>query len=241
MNEESFRKVLVVDDDKILRSMLGQLLAAEGMQVSEAQDARTMYSAIGQVRPDLVLLDLMLPDEDGLSALRRISPSFEGGIVIITSRDDVIDRVAGLEAGADDYVCKPVHPRELLARVRAVLRRRRAKLTQPTGRDPAALMFEGFELDLADRRLVSPAGNQVELTSIEFELLRLLATHPGRVLSRDDLMQHVREWSWIADGHCIDQHISRLRRKMEAEGAKARLIRSVRGTGYVFTAQTTVR
>jgi two-component system phosphate regulon response regulator OmpR len=240
MDAERLPKVLVVEDDRTVRSMLRQLLAAESMRGSEAHDARAMYNAIAQIRPDLVLLDLILPDEDGLSALRRISPSFDGGIIIHSSRDDVIDRVAGLEAGADDYVCKPAHPRELLARVRAVLRRRRSKL-QPTGRESAALMFEGFELDLADRRLVSPAGNQVELISREFELLRLLAIHPGRVLSRDSLMQHMHERGWLTHGRSIDQHVSQVRRKMEAEGVKTDLIRSVRGIGYVFTAQTTSR
>jgi DNA-binding response OmpR family regulator len=220
-----------------MRAMLTKLLTSEGMRVSEAHDARSMYNAILQSRPDLILLDLMLPDEDGMAALRRVGSDFEGGIIIVSMRNDVIDRVAGLEAGADDYICKPTHPRELLARVRAVLRRVRPSLAHGHHDEPPVITFEGFELNRVERRLISPSGAPVELTSNEFELLLVLTAHPGRALSRDYLMDQVRKRDWIASDRSIDQHISRLRRKIEGKGAATGLIRSVRGIGYVFAAK----
>ena len=229
--------ILLVDDDKTLRSLHAKMLSAEGMRVSEAQDADTAYGLIARGAPDLILLDLILPGDDGLTLLRHISGEFGGGVIILSTRDDVIDRVAGLEAGADDYVCKPVHPRELLARIRAVLRR--IHVPWRLGGHSNVIAFDGFKLDILQRQLLTEDREEVKVTGIEFELLALLATSAGRVLSRNVLLDLVRGRNWEASDRSIDQHISRLRRKIERDPSNPRLIQAVRGMGYVFAGKVT--
>jgi DNA-binding response OmpR family regulator len=192
-----------------------------------------------------VLLDLVLPVEDGLSLAREIrAKSDEVGIVMVTGRDDVIDRVAGLEIGADDYIAKPFHLREVLARVRSVLRRRArpgpaSAAEEPrsgTGNAGEMFCFEGWTVEPTKRRVTGQDGREVALTTGEFDLLLAFLAHPGRVLDRDRLMDLVKGRAWVAYDRGVDQQIARLRRKIEADPANPSLIRSVRGVGYLFAA-----
>jgi two-component system, OmpR family, response regulator len=232
--------VLIVDDDPRVRTMLMRYLAGEGVRVGEAGDGAAMHAYLAQGDVDLVLLDLNLPSEDGLTLARQLrAGSSEIGIIIITGRDDVIDRVAGLEVGADDYVAKPFHLREVLARIRTVLRRvhsadaAAAKLSEA---GEAVLRFEGWVLEAARRRVMGPDGQEVSLTTSEFDLLQAFVNHAGRVLERDRLMDLVKGREWAAYDRSIDQQVARLRRKIEPDPANPSLIKSVRGVGYLFAA-----
>src|SRR5689334_3254602 len=193
---------------------------------------------------DLVLLDLGLPGEDGFSIARRMRENWRCGLVIVTGRGDAVDKVVGLEVGADDYVTKPFDLRELLARVRAVLRRLEAPGAQapaepPDGAAPPSQAapvwrFAGHALDTGARRLLDPKGAEVELTSGEFDLLCAFARHPGRVLSRDFLLEHTRGREAAPFDRTIDVQVGRLRRKLEADAEDPQIIKSVRGAGYIF-------
>ena len=237
-------QVLIVDDDARVRTMLRRYLAEEGFEVSEAADGVEMRKRFGP-RIDLVLLDLMMPGEDGLSLARTIRQTSEVPIIVLTGKGDVIDRVAGLEAGADDYLGKPFHLRELLARIRTVMRRTRPGRpaetpAQPPRRgEPDALLFQGWRLELGSRELHRPGGAVQPLTGGEFELLRALARNPNRVVSRDQLMDLVKGQAWAANDRAIDTQIARLRRKIEAEPGRPSLLKTVRGAGYVFAANVT--
>jgi two-component system phosphate regulon response regulator OmpR len=182
---------------------------------------------------DVILLDLVMPGEDGLTLAREIRANSDVGIIMLTGRDDVLDRIVGLEVGADDYIAKPFHLREVLARVKSVLRRREPRATSGTARE--VVRFEGWRLDLARRQLVSPTGEAVELTTGEFDLLAALAKHPGRVFGREALMDLTRGRSWEAFDRTIDAQVARLRKKIETDPKKPMLIKSVRNVGYVFT------
>jgi two-component system, OmpR family, response regulator len=235
--------VLVVDDEPRIRSMLRRYLVGEGFKVSDAGDGAAMRAALERETVHLVLLDLMMPGEDGLSLARYIRQHSEIPIIMLTGKGDLIDRVVGLEAGADDYITKPFELREVLARIRTVMRRagprsdptaRLAKASEAT--DSEILVFEGWRLDVLKRELRRPTGEIVPLTGGEFELLRVLAGHPNRVLSRDQLMDLVKGREWAAYDRAIDTQIGRLRKKVEADPANPLLIKTVRGGGYVFTA-----
>ena len=232
--------VLIVDDDPRVRTMLMRYLAGEGFRVGEAGDGVAMHAYLAQGDVDLVLLDLNLPGEDGLTLARQLrARSGEIGIIIITGRDDVIDRVAGLEVGADDYVAKPFHLREVLARIRTVLRRVRPaadEAPKPPEAGEAVLRFEGWTLEPARRRVAGPDGQEVPLTTSEFDLLQAFVNHAGRVLERDRLMDLVKGREWAAYDRSIDQQVARLRRKIEPDPANPSLIKSVRGVGYLFAA-----
>lgn len=230
--------VLVVDDDPRVRTMLGRYLTGEGFRVGEAGDGKAMQAYLAQERVDLVLLDLVLPGEDGLALARQLRRSHPGlAIIMVTGRDDVIDRVAGLEVGADDYIAKPFHLREVLARIRTVLRRMPGPQPEPARAANAGrplLRFEGWTVDPAKRQVTAPDGTEVPLTTSEFDLLLAFVNHPGRVLERDQLMDLVKGRKWAAYDRSIDQQVARLRRKIEADPASPSLIRSVRGVGYLF-------
>ncbi len=231
--------VLIVDDDPRVRSMLARYLSGEGFRVGEAGDGPAMRACLAREVPDLVLLDLNLPGEDGLTLARELRAAHPAlGIIMVTGRGDVVDRVVGLEVGADDYVAKPFNLREILARVRTVLRR--AKPAQaadpPRGGEPA-LRFEGWVLEPSRRRLTGPDGREVALTTGEFDLLLAFASHPGRVLDRDRLLDLVKGREWAANDRSVDQQVARLRRKVEADPANPSLIKSVRGVGYLFAAE----
>ena len=222
--------ILIVDDDRQMRSMLRRYLTGEGFRVTEAEDGATMRAAFGVTRIDLVLLDLVMPGEDGISLAHDIRQRGSTPIIMLTGKTDIIDKVAGLEAGADDYIPKPFHLREVLARIRTVLRRVQpappAPAEQPATAATEVLAFEDWELDLATRELRRAGGAAVGLTSGEFDLLRAFATNPNRVLDRDTLMNLVKGRDWAAYDRSIDAQIVRLRRRIEADPANPRLIKA---------------
>ena len=234
-------RILVVDDDPRIRTMLSRYLDDEGFAVALAENGASFRAELARAPADVVLLDINLPGEDGLTLARELrgrDPDI--GIIMLTGRGDVIDRVVGLEVGADDYIPKPFHLREVLARIKTVLRRsRRAEAAAPAAvsAESELLRFDGWRLDLARRQLVDPEGSEVALTSGEFDLLKVFAQHPHKVLDRDRLMDLTRGRDWSVYDRSIDTQVSRLRKKIEKDPAKPALIKSVRGVGYVFAAQ----
>lgn len=239
--------ILIVDDEPRIRTMLRRYLVEEGFRVSEAADGAAMRAALGG-KVDLVLLDLMMPGEDGLTLARHIRQRGTIPIIMLTGKGDVIDRVAGLEAGADDYLAKPFHLREVLARIRSVLRRAPSGGAAAPGAEAAAaavsgetLAFLGWRLDLVRRELRAPSGDAVPLTTAEFELLRVFAEHPNRVLNRDQLMDLLKGREWSAFDRTVDTQVARLRRKIERDPKHPELIKTVRGAGYVFAAAVSAR
>lgn len=230
--------VLMVDDDENLCGLVAEYLSDEGYRVSLAHSALDMRRICEQSPVDAVLLDLVLPGEDGLSLARSLRAENPGlPIIMLTGRAETVDRIVGLEMGADDYLAKPFHLRELLARMRSVMRR-----TLPTGREPAAsprgtlIRFAGWQLDRARRRLESPEGEEVRLTSGEFDLLVAFATNPGQVMSRDRLLDETRDRRPSPFDRTIDVQVGRLRRKLEKDPQRPLLLKTVRGGGYMFAA-----
>lgn len=248
MNMPSVR-IVIVDDDPEIRDLVREYLANEGFDIREARDGEAMRALIAERVPDVVLLDLTLPGEDGLTLARSLRQDFPAmGIVMISGKEDVVDRVAGLEVGADDYIVKPFHLRELLARVRSVLRRRassddRLPATDSTVADPTPrqlLTFSGWILDCDRRSLVSPGGEPLELTGGEFDLLVAFASHPKRALTREQLLDYARSREAEAFDRSIDVQVGRLRRKIEQDPKRPTLIKTVRNVGYMFGADVTV-
>jgi len=232
--------ILVVDDDPRIRQMLTRYFEQEGYRVSAAADGAAMRAQLKAKPVDVILLDVVMPGEDGLTIAREIRAGSDVGIIMLTGRDEVLDRVVGLEVGADDYIAKPFHLREVLARVKSVARRRKPApepvgLSEKGGED--VIRFDGWLLDTARRRLVSPGGEDVALTSGEFDLLAALAKHPGRVFSRETLMEHTRGHGLKAFDRTIDAQIARLRKKIEPNPKSPTIVKSVRAVGYVFTAK----
>src|SRR5262245_61321406 len=225
--------ILIVDDDRDIRELLSDYLARHGCRVEVAADGKAMFEALDAWRIDLVVLDLMLPGEDGLSLCRRLRTISDVPVIMLTAIGDEPDRVVGLELGADDYVSKPCYPRELLARIRAVLRRRTPSAPAVAGE---RLAFNGFVLDVSSRTLVAPDGSTTELTSGEFDLLRVLVERPQQVLSREQLLDLTRGREAAPFDRSIDSQISRLRRKIEADPSQPALIKTVRNGGYSFVA-----
>ena len=232
--------ILVVDDDPRIRQMLTRYFQQEGYRVSAAADGAAMRAQLNETPVDVILLDVVMPGEDGLTLAREIRAMSDVGIIMLTGRDEVLDRVVGLEVGADDYVAKPFHLREVLARVKSLLRRRRpapAPTVRSSDSAENVIRFDGWLLDTARRRLVSPRGDDVALTSGEFDLLAALAKHPGRVLSREALMDHTRGRGLKAFDRTIDAQIARLRKKIEPDPKNPTIVKSIRAVGYVFTAK----
>lgn len=234
-------RLLVVDDEEDIRELLGDYLSGYGFEVRTVASGADMRAALHQQRCDLVLLDLGLPGEDGLTLARELRADPTIGIIIITGRGQPIDRIIGLEVGADDYVAKPFELRELVARVRSVLRRTRmaAAATASTEAeaahsDGARLSFDGWQLDLAARALCRPDGEPVALTTGEFDLLVAFARNPNRALSRDTLMDMIHHREAGPYDRSIDVQVGRLRRKIEKDPASPDMIKSVRGIGYIF-------
>jgi two-component system OmpR family response regulator len=231
-------QVLVVEDDVGLRDEVAEYLSRNGFVAHLASDAQELDSVLAATPVDLIVLDLMLPGENGLSICRRIASPNGPAIIIMSAMGEEVDRVVGLELGADDYVAKPVSPRELLARIRAVLRRRdSAPIGQKAG---MVYHFAGFQLDMARRQLRAPAGVLVLLTPGEFSLLSAFLDNPGRVLSRDTLVEQVCGEDADVFDRAIDVQLSRLRSKLKVHGG-ATLIRTVRGSGYICDAQVSLR
>jgi two-component system phosphate regulon response regulator OmpR len=235
--------ILVVDDDPRIRQMLTRYFENEGYQVSAVADGQGMRDALRRDAIDIVLLDLILGGgEDGLMLVREVRTSSDMPIIMLSGRDDVVDRIVGLEMGADDYIAKPFHLREVLARLHSVLRRHHAPPPQAIdGEGEDVIRFNGWVLNPRERRLVAPEGTEVALTTGEFDILLVMAKHPGRVFSRDRLMNLTRGRHYEAPDRVIDAQISRLRKKIEAGKHPASLIKSVRGVGYVFTGQASER
>ena len=233
--------VLIVDDDPRIRIMVRRYLTEEGFRVSEASGGEELRVRLDAGAVDVVLLDLVMEGEDGLSIARFIRQRSQLPIIMLTGKGDVIDRVAGLEAGADDYLAKPFHLRELLARIRTVLRRTRPDPVAAADRGKAegTLNFHGWRLDLDIRELRRPGGEVQPLTGGEFELLRALARNSNRIVTRNQLMDLVKGQAWAANDRAIDTQIARLRRKIETEPGRPSLIKTVRGAGYVFAANVT--
>lgn len=225
--------ILVVDDEPEIRALLRNCFEREGYAVSEAADGAGLRAGIGRRQIDLVTLDLTLGGEDGLELAREIRSACNVPIVMITGKGDTIDRVVGLELGADDYIVKPFQLREVLARVRAVLRRYEPDRPQEKHEQYA---FDGMVLDVTSRDLRSRAGGPCALTTAEFNLLQIFVRRPQRVLSRDDIMDLLKGHDWSPLDRSVDALVGRLRRKVESDPGNPRLIKSVRGVGYVFAA-----
>jgi two-component system phosphate regulon response regulator OmpR len=232
-------RVLIVDDDPAVRDMLVEYLSSHGYDVAQADGGPAMRAALEHAVPDVVLLDIGLPGEDGLSLARYLRERYELGIVMVTGAGEVVDRIVGLEMGADDYIAKPFDPRELRARLKSVMRRTQgrgagapapAAAAVPDGR----LAVGRCLLDLKSHQLYERDGVEVPLTSMEYELLRVFAEHPNQVLSRDRLLTLTRNREWEPFDRSIDIRIARLRRKVEEDPEHPRAIRTVRGAGYMF-------
>ena len=235
---ETQPRLLVVDDDREIRDLLSRYLGRQGFKVETAGDGHEMDRRLAQARFDLVVLDIMLPGEDGLSLCRRIRAQSALPVILLTAVAEETERIVGLEMGADDYLVKPFNRRELLARIKAVLRRTG---TAERGRDTGGrvLAFAGWRVDLAKRELTSPEGVLVPLTGGEFDLLSAFVEHPQRVLSRDSLLDHAKGRDAQPFDRSIDVQLSRLRRKIEADPREPQFIKTVRSGGYIFTQPVT--
>jgi len=229
--------VLIVDDDAETRSLLREYLEKQGYRVTAAADGRALREALGRARPDLIVLDLMLPGEDGLQLCRDLRTRSNVPIIMLTARGEETDRIVGLEMGADDYLAKPFNPRELLARIKSVLRRARAL---PGNLEPEAAgkyRFAGWALDVATRNLTAPDGVVVPLSGTEFKLLRIFLAHPDRVLTREQVIELMSARDGGPFDRAIDVQVSRLRQRLRDDAREPRIIKTVRGEGYVLAAQ----
>ena len=234
--------IAVVDDEVDITRMLGNYLQGAGYRVSQLHTGHALLALMETDAPALVLLDVGLPGEDGFSIARQLREHWDCGLVIVTGRGDAVDKIVGLEVGADDYVTKPFDLRELLARVKAVLRRSRAADAPSTAAPDASgdkRRFAGWELDLAARSLADPTARDVPLTTGEFSLLRVLVDNAGKVLSRDFLLEQTRGREAGPFDRTIDVQIGRLRRKLEGDVEEPKLIKSVRGAGYILVPPVT--
>ena len=231
-------KLLVVDDEPSIREPLADYLRRECFDVAEAEDAAAARALVAEQRFDLALLDVMMPGEDGLSLARYLLASHDLPVIMLTARTEETDRIVGLELGADDYVAKPFSPRELAARVRAVLRRGQRVTTEE---DPEALMFDDLTLELATQRLLGRDGQEIPLTGGEFKLLHVLAERAGRVVNRDDLLELTQNRRADVFDRSVDNQVSRLRRKVERDIGTPTLIKTIRGGGYSLAAKVRAR
>lgn len=232
--------ILAVDDDPAMRKLIADYLAENEVRVTTVLDGRSMTEVLGREAVDLVLLDLRLQSEDGMDLMRELRAASMVPVIILTGRRDEADRIIGLELGADDYLTKPFNPRELLARVRAVLRRRHAEVRQGRPQGVRAYRFDGWELKLGTRRLVAPDGRLVPISRGEFPLFVALLGAPQRVLSRDQLLELSRLHNDDVFNRSVDVQILRIRRKIEPDPAAPRYIRTQRGVGYVLSASVEV-
>ncbi|MEM7746385.1 MAG: response regulator [Paracoccaceae bacterium] len=231
-------EILICDDEPVLREMVRDYLTGRGFGVAEAGSAQEMRGYLEDAHPDVIILDINMPGEDGLSALRTLRVDCDVPVIMLTAADEVIDRVVGLEMGADDYLGKPVDLRELEARIKAALRRRPDAVAQtaaPKAGDGDSLVpFGACTLDLDGARLIGEDSREIYITAMEFNLLRVFAENRGRVLNRDQLLEQAHDKAWEPFDRSIDLRISRIRRKVEKNPGKPEVIRTVRGIGYVF-------
>ncbi|MBR0947542.1 response regulator [Bradyrhizobium liaoningense] len=229
--------ILVVEDDRETRTLIANL-RNNACNVTTVSDGREMSRALADHRVDLIILDVMLPGEDGLSLCRKVRSEAQTPIIMLTARGEDVDRIVGLEMGADDYLPKPFNPRELLARINAVLRRQAAAQAASSIEGASTLVFEGWRIDLRLRELRNPEGARVAVTSAEFDLLRTFCERPGRVLSRDSLLDLTQGRNTGSFERSIDVLVSRIRRKIEPNPADPTIIKTVRSGGYLFTPRT---
>lgn len=234
MNESAQTNLLLVDDEAALREPLAEYLSRQGFAVTQAGSAAEARSRLRDERPDLVLLDIMMPGEDGLSLCRHLVEAQDLPVIFLTARGEATDRIVGLEIGADDYVVKPFEPRELVARIRSVLRRATRNGATPT--DNEIFAFEGWQLDPLKRRLIDSEGAAVAISSVEFRLLMAFVEHPRQVLNRDRLLDMVQGREAHLFDRAVDNQVSRLRRKIEVDSRNPQLIQTVWGGGYMLAA-----
>ena len=223
-------RVLIVEDDRDVRETVAEYLGSHGYEVAQAADGKAMRKALEAAVPELVLLDVRLPGEDGLALARWLREKHDVPIIMVTAAGEVIDRVVGLEVGADDYIGKPFDLRELLARMKSVLRR----ASKPKGTGSRRVAFGNCQLDLDRHQLIGGGGEEIALTAMEFDLLRAFAEHPNRVLSRDQLLTLTRNREWEPFDRSIDIRIARLRKKIEDDPDNPKTIKTIRGSGYIF-------
>jgi two-component system OmpR family response regulator len=231
--------IAIVEDDPEIRALSVSLFEREGFPVAPCENARALDALLVHTRPALIVMDVMMPGEDGLSVCRRLAANNGPPVILVTARGEDIDRIIGLEIGADDYLPKPFNPRELVARARAVLRRTRPSIetaVSQAGAESEIYQFEGWRLDAASRAFANPDGEPVELSAGEYDLLMAFVKHPQRVLSRDFLMDWTKGREATAFDRSVDVMMSRLRRKLGDDSASPRFIRTVRNGGYLFAA-----
>jgi two-component system OmpR family response regulator len=231
--------IAVLDDEADITRLLANYLQSQGFRVSQTHDGASLIRLMGEDPAQLVLLDLGLPGEDGFAIARELRERWRCGLVIVTGRGDSVDKVVGLEVGADDYMTKPFDLRELLARIKAVLRRTLTASAPAAGAARPRHRFAEWELDVAARRLLDPQRREVPLTSGEFDLLTVLVEHAGRVLSRDFLLEHTRGREAGPFDRTIDVQVGRLRKKIEKDSDDPQIIKSVRGAGYILVPSVT--
>jgi len=229
--------ILIVDDDAEIRSLLSDYLRKNGYRTTAVAEGKGMLAALDKGRVDLIVLDLMLPGEDGLVLCRNLRARSDIPVIMLTARGEDMDRILGLEMGADDYLPKPFNPRELLARIKSILRRANALPGNTETGEAARVHFAGWELDMISRQLVSPKGVVVPLSGSEYRLLRIFLNHPNRVLNRDQLMDLMQGRETDPFERSIDVQVSRLRHRLADDAKEPTIIKTVRGEGYILSAQ----
>ncbi len=238
---EGIGHILVVDDDPEIRELLGEYLEKNGCKATVVADGKGMWAALARGKVDLIVLDVMLPGEDGLALCRKLRAHSDTPVIMLTARGEETDRVVGLEIGADDYLAKPFSARELLARIKSVLRRYRSLPRNLRPEEVRAFVFAGWRLDTVSRHLVSPAEVVTSLSGAELRLLRVFLEHPNHVLSRDQLMMFLHGREAEPFDRSIDNQVSRLRHRLEDDPADPQIIKTVRGEGYVLAVPVEVK
>jgi len=234
-------QVIIVDDDYGIRSLLSEFLERNGLHAFQAEDGDAMWNILNTHQVDLVVLDLNLPGEDGLSLCRRLRTDSNLPVIMLTAKTNPLDRVVGLESGADDYVCKPFEPLELLSRIRSVMRRvHPSNANESHSEEPSKIHFSGWTLDLVARHLISEQGVVVSLSGAEFRLLRIFLDHPNRILNRDQLMDMIHGRETTPFDRSIDLQVSRLRQRIEGDTKTPSIIKTVRNEGYVLASTVKV-
>lgn len=231
---EAGAHIVVVDDEEDIRETLKEYLELQGFRVTAANGATELRALVENESFDVALLDINMPGEDGLSLARYLRESSDVGILMLTAAGDTVDRIVGLEMGADDYMVKPFDLREVLARIKAILRRAGRAVPQADDPGPERVRFGERVLDLDAHKLFEADGEEIRITAMEFDLLKAFAEHPNRVLNRDQLLEFAHHRSWEPFDRSIDIRIARIRRKVERDPAKPEVIKTVRGAGYIF-------
>ena len=237
---DTLSTILIVDDDRDIRTLLADYLESNGYRTLCAADGTGMWKQLDESRPDLIVLDLNLPGDDGLTLCRKLRANSTLPVIMLTARSEPLDRILGLEMGADDYLPKPFEPRELLARIRSVLRRSHALPPSSPAENVQRIRFSGWTLDLTARHLLNPDGIVIMLSGAEFRLLRVFLEHPNRVLNRDQLLNLTQGRDADPFDRSVDIQISRLRHKLGEDARVPQIIKTVRNGGYVLAGQVTV-